>query len=75
MLAREPFLKNGHEDVNRDHDPDLRRHRVGRDAEESLDPKVLLDPLEEKFDLPNRVRAKSRVSATMTIKYSFIYLA
>jgi hypothetical protein len=30
----------------------LRLHRVVRRAVEPFDPKMLLDPLEEKFDLP-----------------------
>ena len=33
-------------------DPDLGQHGVAGGAEEALDPEVLLDPLEEEFDLP-----------------------
>ena len=40
------------EDVDRDGNPDLRLHRVLRRAVELLDPKMLLDPLEEEFHLP-----------------------
>src|SRR3546814_4696486 len=38
--------------VDRDGDPDLRLHRIGRSAEERLDAQVLLDPFEEQLDLP-----------------------
>src|SRR3546814_17504723 len=38
--------------VDRDGDPDLRLHRIGRSAEERLDAQVLLDPSEEQLDLP-----------------------
>ena len=48
----ETFLDDGDEDVNGNRDPDLRLHRVVRRAVEPFDPKMLLDPLEEKFDLP-----------------------
>ena len=53
MRACEPLLENGHEHVDRDRDPDLRLHRVGRDAEEGFDLQALLDPLEEELDLPS----------------------
>ena len=46
------LLHDGDEHVDRDRYPDLRLHRVLRGAEEPLDPQVLLDPLEEQFDLP-----------------------
>jgi len=48
----EALLDDGNEDVNRYGDPDLRLHRVVRRAVELFDPKVLLDPFEEQFDLP-----------------------
>ena len=51
-LAVEPFPDDGHENVDGDRDPDLALHGVLRGAEEGLDPKVLLDPFEKKFDLP-----------------------
>ena len=43
------LLDDGDEDVDRDGNPDLRLHRVLRRAVELLDPKMLLDPLEEEF--------------------------
>ena len=43
---------NRHHQIDADRDPDLRAHRVGVGAVKRLDPQVLLDPLEEKFDLP-----------------------
>ena len=48
----EALLDDGDEDVDRDGNPDLRLHRVLRRAVELLDPKMLLDPLEEEFHLP-----------------------
>ncbi len=41
-----------HQHVHAHRDPDLRLDRVGRRAVESLDPQVLLDPLEEQLHLP-----------------------
>jgi len=46
------FFDNRHHQVNADRDPYLRAHRVGMGAVKRLDPQVLLDPLEEKLDLP-----------------------
>ena len=46
------FLENRHQHVNGDGDPDLRLVGVLARAVEGLDPQVLLDPFEEKFDLP-----------------------
>src|SRR3546814_6766858 len=43
---------DGDQHVDRDGDPDLRLHRIGRSAEERLDAQVLLDPFEEQLDLP-----------------------
>src|ERR1039458_4049713 len=48
----EALLDDGNEDVDRYGDPDLRLYRVVRRAVELFDPKVLLDPFEEQFDLP-----------------------
>ena len=48
----EPPLDDGDEDINRDGDPDLALDRVLGSAEEALDAKMLLDPLEEQLDLP-----------------------
>ncbi len=42
----EPLLDDGDEDVDRDDDPDLALDRVLGSAEEALDAKMLLDPLE-----------------------------
>ena len=46
------LLNDGDEHVNADGDPDLGLHRVLGGAEERLDPRVLLDPLEEQLHLP-----------------------
>ena len=43
----ELFFDDGHKQVHRDRDPDLRLHRVLGGAEEALDSQMLLDPLEE----------------------------
>jgi len=51
-LQRQTLLNNRREVINRDGDPDLRLHGVLRGPIECLDPKVLLDPSEEQFDLP-----------------------
>src|SRR5258706_13936050 len=47
-----PFFDDGHQDVDRDGDPDLSLDRILGRTEEGLDSEVLLDPLEEKFHLP-----------------------
>jgi hypothetical protein len=47
----QPLLYDRHQDVDRDRDPHLRLHGVLGSSEERLDPKVLLDPPEEEFDL------------------------
>ena len=47
-----PLLDDGDEHIDRDGDPDLALDRVLRGAEETLDAKMLLDPLKEQFDLP-----------------------
>ena len=47
------LFDDGDEYVGRDGGPDLRLHSVLGRAIELLDPKMLLDPLEEEFDLPS----------------------
>ena len=44
---------NCHQDVDANGDPHLGLDRVIAGAEEMLNPQVLLDPLEEQFDLPS----------------------
>ena len=46
------LVQDGDHYVNGDRNPDLRAHRVATVAEEVMDAQVLLDPPEEKFDLP-----------------------
>jgi hypothetical protein len=46
------FLDNGHQDIDRNGDPDLGFDGVFGSAVELLDAKVLLDPLEEKLHVP-----------------------
>ena len=46
------FFQNGDEQINGDGGPDLGAHRVGRGAVKGFDTQMLLDPLEEEFDLP-----------------------
>lgn len=46
------LFETGHHQVNADCDPYLGSHCVLAGAEECLDTQVLLDPFEEKFDLP-----------------------
>src|SRR3990172_1205066 len=48
----EPLFDDRDQHVDRHRDPDLRLDRVLAGAEESLDTKMLLDPLEEQLDLP-----------------------
>src|ERR1035437_1324008 len=47
------LLDDGHQHVDADGDPNLRLDGVDRRSVERLDPKVLLDPLEEQFHLPS----------------------
>ena len=49
----QPLFDDGDERVGRDRGPDLRLHGVLGGAVELLDPKMLLDPLEEEFHLPS----------------------
>ena len=46
------LLDDGDQDVGSHGAPDLRFHGVLAGAEEAFDAQVLLDPLEEQFDLP-----------------------
>ena len=46
------FLDNGHQDIDRNGDPDLGFDGVFGSAVELLDAKVLLDPLKEQLYLP-----------------------
>ena len=52
VLEPELLLEDGHQHVHTDRGPDLGLHRIHGGAVERLDPQVLLDPLEEEFDLP-----------------------
>ena len=45
-------MHDSDEDVNRDSDPNLAFDRVLGGPEERFDAQVLLDPLEEQFNLP-----------------------
>src|SRR5829696_10439998 len=47
------FLDDGDEHVDGDGDPDLSFDGVFGRPEEALDAQMLLDPLEEEFDLPS----------------------
>jgi len=51
-LQPQALSDDGHQDVNRDRDPDLGLHGILAGAVEGLDPQVLLDPLEEQLHLP-----------------------
>lgn len=46
------LIETGHQQVNADGDPNLSPHGVLRGSVEGFDAQVLLDPLEEEFDLP-----------------------
>lgn len=52
LLDPQGLIENGDHQVNADRDPDLRLYGVLAQPEEGLHAKILLDPLEEKFDLP-----------------------
>ena len=45
------FLDDGDEHIDRHRDPDLRVDRILRCPEKPFDSQMLLDPLEEQFDL------------------------
>ncbi len=55
MFEVKALLYDGNQDVNRHCNPDLSTHGVLGGAEKCLDAKVLLDPLEEEFNLPSRL--------------------
>ena len=61
----EHLPQDGHQHVDTDGDPDLGLHRVLGGPVERPDPQVLLDPLEEQFDLPAALvqLGRSRVPA------------
>ena len=52
MRQLEPFLHDRDQHVRADCDPDLRLHGVLAGTEKRFYTQVLLDPLEEQFDLP-----------------------
>lgn len=51
-LRLRAVFDDGNQDVDRDGDPDLGLDRVLQCSIKPFDPKMLLDPLEEQFDLP-----------------------
>lgn len=51
-LNSQLLLQNGYQHINTDRNPNLCLHGIDRRAIERLDPKILLDPLEEQFHLP-----------------------
>ena len=51
-LQSKALSKDGHEDVNRDGDPDLSLHSVLVGAIKGLDAQMLLDPFKKQLDLP-----------------------
>ena len=59
----EPIFDEGHEQVHRNRDPELRLHRVLGSAEEALDSQMLLDPLEKQPHLPALPNSAQTVSA------------
>ena len=48
----EPLPDDGHQDIDRDGDPDLRLHSGLSGAVKGFNAQVLLDPFEEQFHLP-----------------------
>ena len=46
------FLDDGHQDVNRDGDPNLSADSILAGSVKCFDTQVLLDPFEEEFHLP-----------------------
>ena len=53
LVQSKLFFENGDQDIDGDGDPNLSLNTVGRGTEETFDAQVLLDPFEEKFDLPS----------------------
>jgi hypothetical protein len=51
-LQGEALLDDGDGTVDRYRDPDLRLHRILRNADEALDAQMLLDPFEKQLNLP-----------------------
>ena len=51
-VEMKPFLDDGHKEVQRGRDPELRLHRVLGGTEGALDSQMLLAPLEEPLHLP-----------------------
>ena len=52
MVQIQGFLHDGHENINRDGDPDLSFDCILGGAIKGLDPKMLLDPFEKQLYLP-----------------------
>ena len=50
-LNSEPFLGDGHEEVDAQSDPNLAFHSIDRGSVKRLDPQVLLDPLKKNTHL------------------------
>ena len=63
----EPLFDDGDEHVDRNRDSDLRLHRVFGCAVELLDPKMLLDPFEEEFNLPTVELCRLRRQAGLDV--------
>ena len=52
MVQIQGFLDDGHENINRDGDPDLSFDGIFGGAIKGLDPEMLFDPFEKQLDLP-----------------------
>ena len=52
MSEAEPFFEDGNEGVGGHGSPDLSLDGIGGGSKEPLNPQMLLDPLEEQFNLP-----------------------
>ena len=55
MLETEPFFEDGDDGVGRHGSPDLSLDSIWGGSKEPLNPQMLLDPLEEQFNLPSLV--------------------
>src|SRR5947208_7089727 len=51
-IEMQPFLEDGHQDINADGDPDLDFDSILRSTVKGLDPEMLFDPAEKQFHLP-----------------------
>ena len=51
MIEVQALFDDGHQDIDRDSDPDLSLHGIVAGAIKGLDTKMLLGPLEEQFHL------------------------